>query len=642
MSNRRQARARAQSRSAHHHKEQSVNTQASQGPTEETPATSVQPTAAATQPAEFPRNPDEQAAGGIDAVGKIEHKGGRNPDVERSPQAGSLRRRAYEHDVDVTAQGTGPIISLPTYGHLQQLPKSVDDLEHAWFSLFNERENGAKLIADLRSLVIPAPELDILMYEVRRREETDPQPSPLYLIAACDKKDKGTNAIPVARYLVSTNSLASSLVKMASPVKATSIFKFGPGEDVSIKYKFHNEADSEQGPTEETPAAGKDAVVLEGGILDRWLKADHFIRSLPAYFWFADDQLAQIRGAIWNTRLPSAKVLMTEAVDEPGSFAIRVASSDRLNEPVLDILLYTEIDDGGEKRRITDIVIPTRKASVKQIEPPKFWLPLGELARRWKAIFNEDEFGQIVVSRLGDLEKRQGSLTMRILRGHPQVYLLQVFRTADLPSMVFSGDQAITKTGHLVEPIETIRLWTTIVEGVEAVARLEVPDAFASPRHAPKQSAEQIAAESRKAAVINLQPSDMRTFDAIAFQQFVDQVRQANLALGDAARLVAFMEFIAKCQKIEQTLFFHCTAYGRQLDMMLGAGKRHFPGASAPTPGSMFASGARWSSMGQPSQNTANQTYIQPNQTACDVVISVYGSTGALLGVFQCAVPPAV
>lgn len=545
MSNRRQARARAQSRSAHHHKEQSVNTQASQGPTEETPATSVQPTAAATQPAEFPRNPDEQAPAGIEVVGKIEHKGVRNPDVERSPQAGSPRRRGYENDVDVTAQGTGPIISLPKFGRYHQLPKSVDDLDHAWFSLFNERENGAKLIDDLRSLVISPTELDILMYEVRRREETDGERLPLYLIVACDKKDRGKDAVPVAQYLVNTSSLGSSLIKMASPVKATSIFKFKYNEDVSTKYKFHDEADSEQGPTEETPAAGKDTVT--------------------------------------------------------------------------------------------------------QIEPPKFWLPLGELAHRWKAIFNEDEFGQIVVSRLGDLEKRQGPLTMRILRGHPQLYLLQVFLTADLPPMVFSGDQAITKDGRLVEPIETIRLWTTIAEGVEAVARLEVPDEFASPRHAPKQSAEQIAAESRKAAVINLQPSDMRTFDAIAFQQFVDQVRQANLAIGDAARLVAFMEFIAKCQQIEQTLFFHCTAYGRQLDMMLGAGKRHFPGASAPTPGSMFAPGARWGnlgdwgpkSMGQPQQAATAQTYIQPNQTVSDVVISVYGSTGTLLGVFQCAVPSA-
>jgi hypothetical protein len=608
---------RAHARSVISHKEQTVNTNATQGPTEETPAAVAQPTAAA----------DTQ-------------------------KPAAPRRRGYENGIDVTAQGSQPIISLPVYGKFNQRPISVDDLDRAWFSLFNERENGAKLIDDLRGLIVPPSELDIRMYEVKRREEIDAMATPLYLIVASDQKDRNVvDAVPVVQYLVSTD-VVEGLFKTPSPVKARSIFKFSPGEDVLAKYKFAEENAPAQGPTEETPAPGKDSVALEGGILDRWLKADHFMRALPAYFWFSDDQLAQIRGVIWNARLASAKVLMTE-VEEPGVFLVRVAASSNLNAPVLELTLYSEIDEGGEKRRITNIVSTASAfAGAQAIEVPKFWLHLGDLAHRWKSIFNEDEFGQVVVSRLGDLEKRQGTLSMRILNPEARQYVIQVFRVMDLPSMIWAGNQAITKNGTLMAPIDTIRLFTTIVEGIEVVARMQVDDEFAAPDHAPKQSAEDVVAQSRRATLIDLHPTDIRTFDAITFQQFVDQVRQANLSTGDAARLVAFMEFIAKCQQIEQqkdALFFHCTAHGRKLDMLLGAGKRHFPGATAPMPGSILAPTSRWGAlgdwgpkaMGQSQQSAAPQTYVQPNQTVSDVVISVFSATGTLLGVFQCAVPPA-
>jgi hypothetical protein len=284
---------------------------------------------------------------------------------------------------------------------------------------------------------------------------------------------------------------------------------------------------------------------------------------------------------------------------------------------------------------------------------PPSWLKIDELAHRWKFIFNEEEFGQVVVSRLKDLEKRKGPLVLRIYGTHPQTYLLEAFLVSELPGTSRTDTRLINHlSGLRTEPVDTIRLNTTVVENVEVVARLQVNDEFAAPSHAPKQSAEDVAAQSRRAAVIDLHPTDIRTFDAIAFQQFVDQVRQANLSVQDASRLVAFMEFIAKCQQIEQqknALFFHCTAYGRKLDMLLGAGKRHFPGAAVPMPGSILAPTSRWGNlgdwaakpMGQSQQATTTQTYVQPNQTVSDVVISVFSATGTLLGVFQCAVPPA-
>lgn len=554
MSNRRQARMRAHARSVISHKEQSVNTNATQGPTEETPAGAAQPTTAA------------------DTQQPMEFKQPQSTEVSHIP-----RRRGYENDVDVTAQGSKPIVSLPVFGKIRYHPISVEDLDHAWVSLFNEHENGIKLINDLRELVIAPSELDLFLFEVRRREESEASSTPIYLITAYDQQDKNANrnVRPVAQYLVSTAFIQTNLVKMASPVIAKSVFKFAQEDDLLAKFKLTEEDE------------------------------------------------------------PARAVTVSEQVSSVGAPVQETAGSD--------------------KTKLAATLDGLSQGDIKLIEIPKTWLLSGELAHRWETIFNEFNFGRLVKSHLEHLEKRYGQMSMRILNPEARLYVIQVFRTADLPSMGWT-DQAITKNGTMVPPIDTIRLFTTLVEGTEVVARMQMDDDYlmhegadaASSDHAPKHSSEDVAAQNRRTAVIDLHPTDIRTFDANAFQQFVDQLRQANLSAQDAARLVAFMEFIAKCQQIEQTLFFHCTAYGRQLDMMLGAGKRHFPGAATPTPGSMFAPGARWGNlgdwgpkaMGQPQQGAPTQTYVQPNQTVSDVVISVFSATGTLLGVFQCAVPP--
>lgn len=642
-----------------------MNTQASQGPTEETaqqvdPAIEAQRAeqANAAAPAELTGSALDHAIsqgyrgrnGEFQIDNKTEHKGVRNPDVERSPQAGSLRRRGYENDVDVTAQGTGRIISLPVYGKLFQLPKTVSDLDYAWVSLFNEHENGTKLVADLRSLVIPESELDILMYEARQRGDAEARHAPLYLVVAYDKKDaKYPDAVPVAQYLVSTKLISDGLIKSPSPVMATSIYKFGQNEDVSAKYSLQ-EGEPAQGPTEEV--AAPQATAAEDSNLPGWVTKACFLELLRERFWFHHDQYDKIIRRLDEARragLEHPWVKMTQDNVNNGRYTVSVSPTADDTRTLLMFVIQTAglERDKLHVEEVNEVQLDQvahrengNQPQVRRIVTPTGWLTLAELAQRWKTIFNEDMFGEVVVGRLGDLEKRQGPLSIRIIPAMPHEYLIMVYRAADLPSFVYAGDQVIMKNGHEVVSLETIHLQATIVEGDEVVSRLKVPDEFVSPRFAPKQSAEQIAAESRKAAVVGLHPTDLRTFDAIAFQQFVDQVQRANLAIGDAARLVAFMEFIAKCQQIEKTLFFHCTAYGLQLETMIAAGKRHFPGAAEPAAGSLFSSPPRWGGRTQAQQNPTTQSYVQPNQTASDVVISVYGAAGPLLGVFQCAVPP--
>ena len=284
--------------------------------------------------------------------------------------------------------------------------------------------------------------------------------------------------------------------------------------------------------------------------------------------------------------------------------------------------------------------------SPKRVNTPAGWLQVSELVHLWRDTFNEEELGIAVVNRLRDLGQQQGQIAMRFVRDNdPFTITLQVFKASELPSFSNVNDPFVTKRGEPVEPIDVIHIHTSIVEDVEQAVKIGVQADFVGSRYTPKGSPEEVAGRfsPRGTPPSQLTPSDTRTFDPVAFQQFVDSILRAPISEQDHARLIAFMEFIAKCQQIETTLFFHCTALGRQLDMMLGAGRRHFPGAQMGTPPSVFAPGGRWGdaikwgSQGQ-QQTPTPGSFVQPNQLVSDVVISVYNATGTLLGVFQAAV----
>lgn len=599
------------------------------------------------RPAEFPRA--DAATPDVVAAGRINSSAKKRDDLEPA------RQRRYEESLDLTQHGATMPPSLPKFGRLCQTNRwTVDALERAWGSLFNEREQGAKLLESLRTLGMNPDVLRLNIFEVRAR---DGQTAPVtYLLVAQHEAElEKDTAQPVAQYLI-TCGLFSTIVKTVSPVKALSIYRFGPKENPLDKYKLYEEAKTPvAGPTEEVKST-------EGSIFEGWHTWNRFLELLPAHFWFHDDQFARINGwfsdAVNRAGVSQARVQITQDSINNGRYLVRLAPDADAALTLMLFIIQAGVLEAG-KLHVNEVALQQLggRAMVRHIVLPETWLRVGELAYRWKSIFNEDQLGQAVISRLGDMEKRltEGdSLVLRIVQSKdPLERCIEVYETYALPGMIWSKSDEITKNGQPVMPRDLIRVQVGIVEGVEMAVRLKVQGDFMSEMHAPKGTPEDAAAafthySQRAGAVINLYPSDIRTFDPIAFQQFVDQVRQANLSIGDSTRLVAFMEFIAKCQQIDSNLFFHCTAYGQQLERVLGGARAAYPGAAAETPRSVFAPGGRWGGFGAagPHQNGTGQQAVRPtliaaNQLAADVVITVYGSTGALLGVFQCAVPPA-
>lgn len=581
-------------------------------------------------------------------------------DKPKSDPVGNVdayRARRRSVDVDVTQAGATMPPSLPKFGQIQQRPMTVFELEHAWPSLFNEQANGNKLIDDLRGMQHAPEALQLYLFAVQKRViAAAGDERPRYLVVARLAAEQSTESSkPVVQYMITTEPF-ESLVMTASPVRAIGVYRLRSDEDVVVKYKLFEETEQavEQpaGPTEE---ASEGTVADTGTMFERWIAWPRFLELFAAYF--TNDDVYQtlfekLNGAMHSTKVetPVAMLMRNRLKPQPSCFLKLAESGDR-NHPLV-VIAMDMVESPIGAQITSSIVIPLEDAStatVKSVVLPRPWLTVGELANRWPSIFHEDDLGSAVIQRLGDLEKNQGeAITLRFVpTDNAHVATLQVFKTADLPSFFNVHEPFVTKNGQPVEPVDLIQIHTTIVEGVEQAVKLEVSDAFMASKHAPKGTAEEVASRfsARGTLPSQLTPSDMRSFDPVSFQLFVDQVRQAAISPQDQERLVAFVEFIAKCQQIEKTLFFHCTALGRQLDMMLGAGRRHFPGAQLGAPPSVFAPGGRWGNGGGWAQKDHQQpitpaaaSFVQSNQLASDVVISVYNATGTLLGVFQAAV----
>lgn len=578
---------------------------------------------------------------------------------------GIARRR--EMGIDVSQQGSKMPPTLPTFGHFAQRPMTAMELEHAWPVLFNEQTNGAKLIDDLRALQHAPQALNLYLFAIKKRTVAAPgDDRERYLVVARLVAEDGlADAKPVAQYVVTVEPYDSMMVS-ASPVRATAVYRCDADEDISVKYKLYEEvqepAAQAAGPTEE---ASEGTVAESGELLGRWIEWSRFLALFEAYVPVRNAETHQVNnligsaaGNVVTAGHGSSVVQMVASETNPENYLVRLAPNGGRNHPVLEFTFQAAVNGG--RRQILSLQVVQQAPGLiagsrhKQVVVPRSWMPISELAHRWPTIFNEDELGSMVIQRLGDLEKRTDSqIVLRFVdselrEGDKSAAILQAFKADELPSFTNVRAPFQTKQGEVVDPVDVITIHTTIVEGVEQAVKLEVQDDFVAGK--PNADADALGRKyghtfaARGTAPSQLSPSDMRTFDPVVFQQFVDGVLKAGISQQDSDRLVAFMEFIAKCQQIEKTLFFHCTALGRQLDMMLGAGRRHFPGAMMGTPASVFAPGGRWADAGKWDQRGQQQqalpsgSFVQPNQLANDVVISVYNATGTLLGVYQAAV----
>lgn len=277
--------------------------------------------------------------------------------------------------------------------------------------------------------------------------------------------------------------------------------------------------------------------------------------------------------------------------------------------------------------------------AIRPIQVLPGWFTIDGVIEQWSTIFNERVLLAGAAGRLKDLEEsaRQQGKELRVMikpiSGARMVHI-EVYR--DLaPGQPISPE-------HLVD---VIRVETAVVDNLEQAIQVKLSGDFVSSRHRPLKDPAQVVAESTQHAeqfnvAPYIKPTDIRTADDVQFTAFVDAVRRTNIADTDRARLDAFEQFVQTCATIENDLYYHCTALGQHLEVMLAGGRRPFLDAIPGAPASSFAAGGRWGDPGTGISRRAaplatGHVAFNP-QHASDVVISIYSRSGSLIGVYQC------